>query len=286
LLKKLGKNAVMVNEDELPYGYTFLPHGDKIKKFGRRAMRLKFDCMAVLDCSDLARPGEVAKLNTPGKPVLAIDHHISNDRFGDVSWVQPNASSTCEMVYRLYRNMRVPIDKDAALCLYVGISTDTGSFRYSNTSSETHRITSELLKHGLDVSSIYRNISENIPYQDMLLLTEILPGMKREAQGKLIWFQIRQSMLKNRKLCFDLSEHVLSFGRAIKDAEVVVLFKENLGVKDEIRVNFRSQGKVDVNKIAAYFGGGGHRTASGATIRGPLDSVRKKVLAKIKENLR
>jgi phosphoesterase RecJ-like protein len=120
----------------------------------------------------------------------------------------------------------------------------------------------------------------------MLLLTEILPGMKREAQGKLIWFQIRQSMLKNRKLCFDLSEHVLSFGRAIKDAEVVVLFKENLGVKDEIRVNFRSQGKVDVNKIAAYFGGGGHRTASGATIRGPLDSVRKKVLAKIKENLR
>jgi len=92
-------------------------------------------------------------------------------------------------------------------------------------------------------------------------------------------------MLRNKKLSFDLSEHILSFGRTIKGAEVVLLFKENLGTKNEIRVNFRSQGKVDVNKIAQFFGGGGHKTASGATVHGNIDSVRRRVLAKIKENL-
>jgi phosphoesterase RecJ-like protein len=286
LLKKLGKSAIMVNEEEIPYGYTFLPEADNVKRFGKRVLRLKFDCMAVLDCSDLARTGEVARLNAAGKPVLSIDHHISNDKFGDVSWVEPYASSTCEMIYKLYKKLGVAIDKTAALSLYVGISTDTGSFRYSNTTSETHKIASELLKHKIDVSSVYRNIYENVPYQDMKLLSEILPGMRREAVGRIVWFAIRQKMLRRRKLCFDLSEHVLSFGRAIKDAEVVVLFKENLGVKDEIRVNFRSQGKVDVNKVASCFGGGGHRSASGATIHGKLDTIRRKVLAKIKENLR
>jgi len=285
LLKKLGKNAVMVNDDELPYGYTFLPEANNIKKFGRHAMRVKFDCMAVLDCSDMARTGEIAQLNTAGAPVLNIDHHISNEKFGDVNWVESHVSSTSEMIYKLYKKLRVPIDRDTALCLYVGISTDTGSFRYSNTASETHKITADLLKHKLNVPFIYRNIYENVPFQDMKLLSSILPGMKRDAGGRIVWFAINQKMLKNKKLCFDLSEHVLSFGRAIKDTEVVVLFKENLGVKDEIRVNFRSQGKVDVNKIAGYFGGGGHRTASGATVHGKLDTIRKKVLAKIKESL-
>jgi phosphoesterase RecJ-like protein len=286
LLKKLGKSAIMVNEDDVPYGYTFLPEAQNIRKFGRSSMRLKFDCMAVLDCSDLDRTGEIAKLNTAHRPVLNIDHHISNNNFGDVRWVEPYASSTCEMIFKLYKKLKVPIDKDAALLLYVGISTDTGSFRYSNTTSHTHKVTAELLRHKLNVPFVYRNIYENIPYQDMLLLARILPGMKREAGGKIVWFQIHQGMLKNKKLCFDLSEHVLSYGRSIKDAEVVVLFKENLGVKNEIRVNFRSQGKVDVNRIANYFGGGGHRTASGATVHGTLENIRKKVLNKIKQALK
>ena len=120
----------------------------------------------------------------------------------------------------------------------------------------------------------------------MKLLARILPGIRQEAKGRVIWFQVKQNILKNKKSSFDLSEHILSFGRAIKDAQVVVLFKENLGVENEIRVNFRSQGKVDVNKIASFFGGGGHKAASGATVKGNIDQVRRRVLAKIKENLR
>jgi phosphoesterase RecJ-like protein len=109
--------------------------------------------------------------------------------------------------------------------------------------------------------------------------------MRISAGGKLAWFQVKRNMLKKRRLSFDLTENLLGFARTIKGVEVVVLFKENLGVKDEIRVNLRSQGKIDVNKIASLFGGGGHKTASGATVRGKIDYVRRKVLTKIKESL-
>jgi len=287
LLRKLAKSAVIVNEDELPYGYNFLPESQNIKKFRYRPRRrIQFDCLVLLDCSDLRRTGEVYRVNVENKPILNIDHHISNEKFGLVNWVEPYSSSTSEMIYKLYKKMGIPLDREAALCLYAGIMTDTGSFRYSNTSSSTLRIASELLKFNLDTVQIYKNLYENIPYEDIKLLSKILPKMRRGMAGRLVWFQIEHNLLKNKKLSFDLSEHVLTFGRLIKDVEVCVLFKENLGVKNEIRINLRSQGKVDVNKIASCFGGGGHKTASGATIHGKLDTVIKKVLAKIKESLR
>ncbi len=285
LLKRLGKTATVVNEDDVPYEYNFLPGVKIIKKFKKEQKKIRFDCFVALDCSDLKRTGEVYRINTEHKLTLNIDHHISNDKFADVNWVEPNASSCSEMVFKLYKKLYVPLDKDASLCLYTGIFTDTGSFRYSNTTSFTHKTVAELLRHNLDVPQIYRNIYENIPFADMKLLSKILPRIKRQAQGRIVWFQIGRNILRSKKVSFDLSDHVLSFGRAVKEAEVVVLFKENLGVRNEVRLNLRSQGRVDVNKIAQFFGGGGHKTASGATVKGSIDEVRRKVLAKIKESL-
>jgi phosphoesterase RecJ-like protein len=286
LLKKLGKTATVINEDKLPYGYDFLPYKNKILKFKDNLKNTEFDCFVVLDCSDLSRTGEVYRLNSKQNPILNIDHHISNQEFGDINWIEPHASSCSEMIYKLYKALALPLDRDTAILLYTGILTDTGSFRYSNATSFTHQVVSELLKFNLDIPQIHKSIYENIPFEDMLLLAKILPAMRREAGGKLIWFQIKKNLLRNKKLSFDLSEQILTFGRAIKDVQVAVLFKENLGVKNEIRVNFRSQGKVDVNKIACFFGGGGHKTASGATVHGKIDHVRQKVLSKIKESLR
>lgn len=286
LLRKLGKHATIINEDDLPYGYDFLRGKNIIKKFKQNLKGIKFDCFVVLDCSDLKRTGEVYRINTENKPILNIDHHISNQRFGDINWVEPSVSSCSEMIYKLYKKLHLSLDKAVAICLYTGILSDTGSFRYSNTASFTHQAVSELLKYNFNILQIYKNIYENIPFEDMKLLSKILPNMRREAGGKIVWFQVKRDMLKNKRLSFDLSEHILSFGRAIKDVEVAVLFKENLGVRDEIRVNFRSQGKVDVNRIASFFGGGGHKAASGATVTGKLDRVRKKVLAKIRESLK
>jgi phosphoesterase RecJ-like protein len=286
LLRKLGKDALILNEDDLPYGYDFLPDVNNIRKYKANIKGLKFDCFVIIDCSDLKRTGEVYRINKENKPILNIDHHISNEKFGQVNWVEPYTSSCSEMIYKLYKKLKVPLDKETAVLLYTGILVDTGSFRYSNATHSTHKIASSLLKYDINVPQIYKKVYENIPFQDMKLLAKILPNMRREAGGKIIWFQIKKNLLRNKKLSFDLTEHILSFGRAIKDAQVAVLFKENLGVKDEVRINFRSQGRVDVNKIASFFGGGGHKAASGATIQGKIDQIRRKVLAKIKENLR
>jgi phosphoesterase RecJ-like protein len=286
LLKKLGKNAVILNEDAVPVEYAFIPGQELIKKFKYSPRRrLSFDCFVALDSSDLKRTGDVWRINRDNKTVLNIDHHISNVRFGDVNWVEPLTSSASEMVYKLFKYMRVPIDAQSALALYTGIMTDTGSFRYSNTTAETHKAAAELMKYRIDTVQVYKNVYENIPEEEVKLLNKILPSVKRECGGRLVWFQVPHNLLKGKKIVFDLGEHILSFGRAMKGAEVVVLFKENLGVKREIRVNLRSQGKFDVNKLAQYFGGGGHKAAAGITMHGTITAVRKKVLAKIKATL-
>lgn len=286
LLKKLNKVGVIYNADKFPPEYGFLPGKERINIFKKSAYPIKFDCMAVVDSSDLGRIGEVYKLNLiSGKPILNIDHHISNKKFGDVNWVEPYASSCAEMIYRLYKALNVHPDKETALALYVGILTDTGSFHYANTSSFTHRVVAELLKYNLNTVQIYKNIYENIPFKDLQYLAKVLRLIKLGGQGKIAWLKLPASALKIQGLSFDLSEHILSFCRAIRGIEVVAIFKENLGAKNEIRVNFRSQGKADVNKIARQFGGGGHKTASGATIKGDIDNVVKRVLAKIKEEL-
>jgi len=287
LIKKLGKAAVILNEDGIPYGYDFLPGLGVIRKFKRNIKDINFDCFAALDCSDLKRTGEVYTINKNNLPILNIDHHISNANFGSVNWVKPQACCCCQMIYELYKRLRVPLDRDTALFLYVGILTDTGSFRYTNTNATVHKITAELLQYGIDVSGVYTRVYGSVPFADLKLLAQILTTMKRAAAGKVVWFQVKRDIFKKKKrILIDLSESILNFARTVKDAEVVVLFKENLGVKDEVRVNFRSQGKVDVNRIANFFGGGGHKTASGATVKGKIEDVRKRVLAKIRAAIR
>ena len=286
LLTKLGKQAAVMNEDDLPYGYEFLPYVKRIRKYGKHARVPQFDCFVFVDCSDPKRTGSVYTVNTAAKPVLNIDHHVSNAYFGDCNWVKPQASCACEMVYELYKKLRVPLDKRSATLLYAGIVTDTGSFRYSNTTAYTHQVAADLLSYGLDVSKIYRSVYANIPYSDLQLLAAIYPTMQQDAGGRLVWFSIRKDQLAGHpKLSIDLGESVLGFGRSLKGVEVVLLFKENLDRENEVRVNFRSTGKVDVNAIAAQFGGGGHKTASGATVKGTLDAVQGSVLAAVKRAL-
>ena len=286
LIKKLGKRGTMINADALPYGYDFLPGNKFIRRLSKGAANIDFDCFVVLDCADLKRTGEVYKLNIGNRPVLNIDHHISNRFFGDVYWVDPCASSCSEMVFKLYKQLRLPLDKDTALVLYTGIMTDTGSFRYSNTSSFTHQAVSELLKLRINVAQVYRYTYENIPLSDVKLLLQLLPGIKFHSQGKIAWFQMTQELLKGKKPDIDLADLALSFGRAIKGVEVVVLFKQIRGGNKEVRINLRSQGKVDVNKIASFFGGGGHKTAAGCTLSGDILKITSRVLNKIHQSLK
>jgi phosphoesterase RecJ-like protein len=278
----MGKKAIILNQDRPAPCYNFLPGIGRIARFKAQLKKMTYDCFVALDCSDLKRTGGVWRMSPGAKTILNIDHHVSNQMFGDVNWVEPKASSCCEMVYGIFKKMRLGLDKDTAMCIYAGILTDTGSFRYSNTNALTHKIAAHLIAYGLDPRRIYKNIYEDIPFPDANLISSVLPDISRSADGKIIWFQVKRSMYRGKKLSIDLTEHLLNFARSIKDVEVCVLFRENISARGEIRVNLRSQGRVDVNKIAALFGGGGHPTASGCTISGRIDAVAKKVLAAVR----
>lgn len=284
LLKACGRRAVIINEDSVPAEYAFLPGASGIKEYRETFRKTKFDCFVTLDCSDMSRCGKVSRMKAQAACIVNIDHHVSNRRFGDVNWVEPGASSTCEMVYKLYKRLRVPIDRASAVSLYTGILTDTGSFRYSSTSSLTHAAVAELMRHRFDIVRIYKSIYENIPLGDIRLLIDVLPTLKSDLRGRVVWFQIRRKLLAAKSMTFDISEYLLSLARAIKGVEVALLFKEGLDSENEIRVNLRSQSKVDVNKIARFFGGGGHRTASSFLTKGKLDQVEKMVLSKVRES--
>ncbi len=286
LLRKLGKEVFVVNEDPLPQEYSFLPARENIQLYKPALKDIDFDCVVILDCTDLGRIGLVQEMIRPGVTVVNIDHHISNNRFGAVNWVEPGASSASEMVFNLYKEMGVTIEEEAALLLYVGISTDTGSFRYANTTAATHKAAAELLRFNFNVPQVYKNIYENIPFSDTQLLIGALSHIHRVSSGRIAWVELPAKLLRHKKVCFDLTDHILSFIRAIKDVQVALIFKENLGVRNEIRVNFRSNGAVDVNRVAQSFGGGGHKTAAGCTTHGRLSAVRNKVLAQIRRDLK
>jgi len=273
LLRKMKKQVIICNHDTTPRAYSFLPHIKVIKN--DLDVSNGFDVALVLDCSDSFRTGKVKDYLSRAKIIVNIDHHISNTFFGDLNWVDPKASSASEMIYRLCKELKV-MDRKIALCLYTGIFTDTGNFTYSNVSSRVHRIIAELFRYKILPDKIYESLHSFCQLKDIRFIGKVLSSIKADSSGKITWALIKYWPKKE----YDLTEVIFSIMRFLRDAEVFLLFKK-LG-KNKVRVNFRSRSKVDVNRVAKFFGGGGHKRASGTTIFGNLSSVEKKVITFVK----
>ncbi len=274
LLRRRGKKVFFVNQDPVPKEFSFLPGSSKIL-LPEKITNVHYDAVISVDCSGEDRLGELFNHYKHGVYVN-IDHHISNTLFGEVNWVDPSASSVCEMIYRLFVASGVPIGKKEAACLYAGIVNDTGCFRYPNTSYRTHQVVSDLLKVGIDGYQIYQKIYENKSFHQISVVADTLSTIKSALRHKVIWMVYSPLGVKDGKAEFDISDEVLNIARQVRDAEVFLLFKP--AGEGKIRINFRSRGKVDVNKIAQMFAGGGHSTASGCSIEGEMDEVIKMVL--------
>ena len=284
LVIALGKEAFIVDSDAVPEHYKFLP---KISEMSNDlAARPVFDAILVLDCPTLKRIGGVAKLLSDDKAVINIDHHISNENFGHVNWVDPNASSTGEMVYRLYKEAGVPLTRETALCIYIAILTDTGSFNYDNTSTVTHEIAGELLGYGLDPAVVSESVYERRTLEDIRFLGLVLSTLKVNKTGEIAYLNITRKMLEETGADLSKSEGFINYARSIDGVRVAVLFKEDLKDRNKINVSFRAKGDTDVNEIASYFGGGGHTKASGCTMEGTLAGVEAKILPKVEELLK
>lgn len=281
LLKAMGKKAFMLNADKPSRRYSFLPNCNNIITLYKNQ---KYDAICFLDCADTKRIGRIYQGLNLSKRTINIDHHISNDSFADVNLVIEKASSTAEILYDLFKEARVKINKTAAICMYAAVLTDTGSFNYSNVTSNTHKVVADLVKCGIDTNKIYKKAYEEVAPSTIKLLANTLSTLKISADNKIAWVKIDKAMLRKSNASPEDEEDFVNFPRSIKGVKVAMLFTEV--EKNKIKVSFRANESADVNKIALCFSGGGHKKASGCTINATMREAEKKVLSVVKRHLR
>ena len=284
-LSRAGFRVLPVIDDDFPNLYKFLNGWENIKKPSDSEIleeKEKIDLVIALDCGDKERFGAAAEY-MEGKTVINIDHHISNTAFGTLNMVDSNAAAAGEMVYQIIKIMGLPLDKDISEALYTALVTDTGQFRYSNTTSVTHQIAGDLINSGVETPYMYEQIYQNISKSRMLLSGRALNTLKLSCQDRVASMRITLKDMDETGADGSDTEGVINFGRDINSVEVAVLFKENETGK--IKVSFRSKRIIDVAELSKEYGGGGHSRASGCTIYKTIDEAEKDVLSKIEKAL-
>ena len=274
-LTAMGKDAVSfmaADEFPLPYEYRFLKL-DRLVTVPPEDLDTR--TIVFLDCGNIDRnPADVLKRE--GAHIVNVDHHHDNTRFGTVNLVDPEASSTAEMVWRLLGPLGVPLSLEIAEALYVGLVTDTGKFMYENTGPHAHRMAAELLDAGVDSQEIYRHLYENIPSAKLELLSRGLANMQRFDGGALSISHLSKADYAATGAEEGYSEGVVDHLRALEGTVVAGLVRDLLSDgKDGMRkVSLRaSDDRVDVSRIAREQGGGGHRRAAGFTTAMTMDEL-------------
>jgi len=283
LVKQLGKRAIVVNNDPVPKRYRFLPGTDKIVSPGYRPAK-EYSNLIIVDCPNIERSGSVAPIATAARIKINIDHHVSNSYFGDFNWVHPEASSCGEMIFNLYKEMKLNINEDIAKLLYVAILTDTGSFRYDSTSPYTHRAAGELIKIGVKPDKIAEKIYETKRIEDIALLSRALSTIRLTPDGKISTMYVTAEMFGDGEYLADRTDGFVDYARSVEGAEISLFFRESAG-GEEVHVSMRSKGRANVNILAGKFGGGGHPKASGCVLKGRLKIVMENVIKTAEEFL-
>lgn len=274
-LKKLHKSVELYNNDPVPEIYRFLPHADEIR-IGS-SLPETYDAYIVLD-SDPSRTGFFQN-SFPVGTLINIDHHITNEGVWPYTWLDPSASATGELIYRLILLLGVPIDREIALCLYTSIFTDTGSFRYTNTTPESMRIAATLLEYGVDPWLVTEQVYESFAFQRVQLLGHVLANIQRNPNGTIAWVVVTDDLYRKTGTTAQDTDNFVNFVRSVHGVEVAVLFRQTGDT--QYKISLRSKGRIDLSGLAQLLGGGGHKNAAGATLNGLFEDVRDSVLVKL-----
>jgi len=279
-LNELGKEVILINEDGCPSNLEFLLDSDKV--LGPPDSHIDADLCIALDTANHERLGagciEATKLI---KPVINIDHHITNEGYGDYVHVDPNSPATAQIIYELISNEGFPLPAASRDSLFVGISTDTGSFRYPSTTARTYEVGSDLLQMGADCGTLSSAIYESYPYRRIELLKKLLGNLKMTSNNQVASWCLDLRTKEELSIKPEDSENLSDLIRGIDSVQVAVFFEELKN--SSVRVSMRSKNVdiADVSVICSHFGGGGHPLASGARVEGELNQVEEKVLNKI-----
>ena len=274
-LEKMNKTVIAHNIDPVPEIYRFLPGWEKIRTASTVAE--SYDAVVVLD-SEPPRTGLFDK-KYPADTRINIDHHITNPLEWRLTWLDPAASATGEMVYELIKRLGVAIDREIALCLYTAIFTDTGSFRYSNTTPKSMRISADLIEAGADPWLVTENVYESFAYRRIKLLGTVLGGMERSEDGRIAWVVVTDELYRQYNASAEDTENFVNFVRATKGVEVAILFRQTAAA--QYKISLRSKGRVDLSGLAQVLGGGGHKNAAGSMLDGTLEEVKKRVIDEV-----
>ncbi len=279
-LKKMGKEVKILSREKILEDFKFLPCSEEIdgKNF---KVGSDVQCVIVLDCGDVKRIDAELDFQNRAYKIINVDHHVTNELYGNLNYVDTNAAAVAEIVYQMLKLMDIDIDKDIAQCLYTSIITDSGSFRYSSTTSVTHAIAGDLINTGIDFSEIHRIVFENKKFQRIKLYGKAIEGMKL-VEDRICIMKITRDMLLEVDMNSEIdTSDIISIGMKIDTVEVGILLKQ---VEDGIKASLRSKSKVDVRKIAEVFGGGGHLRASGLKIEGKsMDEVEDMILEEVEK---
>ncbi len=278
-LKKKGKDVYVGCKDEVPHFLDFIPHSDEVIKLPDGRF---YDAGIIVDASGFYRAGTEVKVAKR----IRIDHHVGGDFYSRHDYIDPKAPATASLIYELIKAWDISaMDKEIATCIYAGLATDTGFFKYSNTNEYTFELARELVRYGADPNYVYRMFSERESLSKMKLISKVLDTLTLYEDGLVAGITIFDRFFKETGAKYSDSEGLVNYPRSLEGVEVAfaLIEKPDEGVW---KVSFRSKVEVDVSKIAERLGGGGHKYASGCKIKASsYEEALDKVLTEIRKQL-
>ena len=283
VLRRLGKSCNVLCEDAIPPSYVFLKGADQVITAEDDPRAAACDVALVVDAATPDRIGWVSGVVGRCKTVVNIDHHRSNELFGDIDVVETEAGACGEIVYRVIRELGTGLEGDEAEALYVAILSDTGCFRFPSTTSETLRIAAHLLDLGVKPSQVATRIYWEKSLASLKILGDALASIEVTGGGMVATMDVTQAMYLRSGATNADTEGFANYPRSIDGVAIGVLIRET--EKGQYRVSLRAAEGYDVDKVARAFGGGGHATAAGFRIEGDLESIKARIRDQISAQL-
>lgn len=283
LLSCLGKKYIMLNEGPIPKRMEYLWHSGEIINMATNELARKYSNIICVDCADFQRVGLTHRYFDDDALIVNIDHHPTNNGYGFINLIKPDAAATAEILFDLLKTFKIEWNIEIATAIYTGLLTDTGGFRYTNTSPKVMAAVSELLSIGVNGPELAETLLEEMTLPQVKILNRALNTLQISPEGDIAWVHVTpQDMIDCAAANEDL-EGLVNYPRNIRGVEVGILFK--VIHEHAVKVSLRSAGKVDVAALAQTFGGGGHTRAAGARIEATLEEVIALVLEEVKRQL-
>ena len=281
ILRSLGKGVVVWSRDEIPSQYLHLAGSDRVHTGDEPPANFpdSFDAVVTLECPEVNRSGLEAHFQD--LPLVNIDHHLGNEHYGEVNWVDTAAPSLGEMIYRIAQGLMVDLDRETATCLYLTLVTDTGGFRFSNSTPSAFQAAAALVEEGADPAEVSKWLYESQPESAVRLLGGMLRSL--EIEGRVATALVTQQMFDEAGASSGDTEGLIDYPRSIDGVDAVAIIRQ-VGEQD-FKVSLRSRGDIDVERIARKQGGGGHRNAAGFPASGTLEELRSEVTKQLTEAL-